>query len=227
MQHTTPPPIQPRPVKKSSRNCLVGCLVGIVLALGLVMIGSFGAYYFIVRIIDDYTSETPAELPEVRLTAEETNEVVSRVTQFAAGLDGQADVWSLRLTGEEINALLMRYERQAGPIGKHMRISIDEGEITADMSMPLSELGLGTRYFNGSASLDVGLEDTHFYVFLKELQIGERTIPETLLAELSNQNLANAILSENPEWAGYLRRLEAVYAEGNELVFIRKEGESP
>lgn len=214
------------PVKKVGGNrssCAMGCTVVVALTLVLVVVGSYGVYLFIVRAFDTFTADAPMALPDASLPAEEMAALEQRFQDFTQNLYSASGPSLLRLTGPEINALLQRHQELVGPLAAHSHVYIEDGLLTAQMSLPLSEMGLGNRYMNGVATLSVGLDQGTFYVFLKNLEVNDSSLPEAMLGELSEQNLAANVFRERPEFAKAAEQLETVYIEGDALVLVKKD----
>ena len=214
------------PVKKVGGNrsrYALGCSVGIVLMLFLVLAGSIGVYLFIVRAFDTFTADGPIELPDASMPAEEMAALEQRFQEFTDNLYSASGPSTLRLSGPEINALLQRHQGAVGPLAEHSRVVVEGGLLTAKMSLPLSEMGLGNRYLNGVATLSVGVDQGTFYVFLKNLEVNNASLPEAMLGELAQQNLAADVFRESPELERAAAQLETVYIEGDALVLVKKD----
>src|SRR6185436_10902493 len=82
-----------------------GCLVGLVLLLMVILGGLFGLYYA-KKMFKDFTDAAPAVLPQVRLSRDEINRVQQRIDNFRQAVRQGKTAEPLKLTADEINALI-------------------------------------------------------------------------------------------------------------------------
>ncbi len=226
--------------KKSGCGCFaIGCLtlLGVGFVALAVMVG--GGVWFFRGQVQKYTSETPAEIPVVEYTEEEITELQTRIESFKTGVEGgdsdgdpsEADVSEppppppkeLVLTDEEINALIASEEELRGRV----HVSIDNGEITGDVSIPTDGFPGGSgRFLNASATFNVSMENGVLIVKITRADVKGEPIPKSIMQELSKQNLAKDLYKDE-ETSEILRKFESVRVEDNKLILRLREDLSP
>jgi hypothetical protein len=189
-------PIEPPP--KRGSGCLrKGCLILIVLAILLVVIG-VGRTFWSVRQV--YLSDKPAPIPQAS-AASETPAVTPGETSAPAPVERSAEVrerldtmkkaaraheqTDMELTAADINALIAANRKSRGTAS----VGIDGGVAQAQFSIPLERLdvpfrnafGLGDRYLNGTVTI-VALPGTNAStVQLSEVKINGHSVPANVL----------------------------------------------
>src|SRR5437762_276199 len=87
-----------------------------------------------------------------------------------------------------------------------LAVVIGDGEIRADLSLPLERMGYPERWFNGSAAFAVTLENGVLTVTLRSVSVKGEPVPEWIVGKLGDRNLAKD-LYDKPETAGFVARL--------------------
>src|SRR5690606_1068141 len=100
---------------------------------------------------------------------------------------------TLSLTADQINALLQD-AGDAGP-GAWVRVAIEADQAFAELSLPMRELGteamgLGDRYLNGRATLDLRVQHGRLAIYMTGLKVPDRDVPEDIMNRLRQQNFA-------------------------------------
>ena len=220
-------------IQKEKGGCgcfAIGCLslVGLSLIALVVMVG--GSFWYIRTQVQKYTSETPAEIPIVEYTEEQIAELQARIDAFKVGVDGSAaapepsdppvpQVQELVLTAEEINALIATEEQLRGRV----HVSIDEGEISGDVSIPMDMFpGGGSRFLNASATFNVSLENGVLIVKVTQAEVKGEPLPEALMQEFRKQNLAKDFYKDEQN-AEMIRRFESIRIEDDKLILRLRE----
>ncbi len=223
MSQTIETPEQPQVVEqKSSRGCLYGCL-GVFLAMVLLGVcGGFGVYYFIAGQVEKYTSETPTELPVVKFTPEQIDQLDARLETFKEALDEGQPAEDLVLTADEINALINQEEHLRGKAF----VRIDHGRVTGDISIPTDAIPGGDgRFFNASGSFDIKLDHGVLIVTLADAEVKGEQVPQEILDAMSKENLAKD-LYKDPKNAEMISRFESVSIEGDKIILkLRRESQ--
>lgn len=203
-----------QPAPKSSGNCLLyGCLGTLGLGIALLVCGGFGSYWFVMNQIDKYTSDTPVALPEVELSEEELADIKARTESFKSTIDAGDTPQPLVLTADEINAAIASQENLKGKVF----VKIENGQVSGDVSIPFQD-----RYFNGSATFDVSLENGELIVVLQDATIKGERLPQSILDGFGKQNLARDAY-DNPEVAKFLRNLQSIKVEDDKIILIPRE----
>ncbi|NLG01483.1 MAG: hypothetical protein GX565_15235, partial [Lentisphaerae bacterium] len=102
---------------------------------------------------------------------------------------------------------------------------IDGDRIRGDASVPLDQIVdagfLKGRWLNGSVGLSVSTVAGRLVVFMDELSVRGKPVPEQMMRMLRTKNLAEKAL-ENPKAAPVLRRIESVRVEDGRIVISAK-----
>ncbi len=207
-----------------SRGCFFyGCITVSVLAL-LVAVGvglaSYTAYKAYLQLVEQNTSSTPVELPKVTLNEEERKTLDERVAAFKKALDTGEDAEPLVLTADELNAVLAEHGKTEGRI--YFRIVDDK--LKGEVSLPLEELhlpGLKGRYFNGTATFRVSLEEGRLVVFTDAAEINGKPISEHVMSQVRNKNLAEDSMRD-PENSQFLNKLESIHIKDGKITIKAK-----
>lgn len=191
------------------RGCLIGCLVFFVGTLILVAILGFAAYSFVGGVMNQFTSETPRELPVVALPQEQKDLLFGKVDTFGQALNNNdLTLQPLELTGDEINTLLREY-----PDGQNgvdwITVQIIDGIIRADVSVPLAEMGLGNRFLNGSGEIKLEFQDGKLQLFMNSIEVDGQSLPAQFLSALQQQNLAQQMTAD-PKTQAILDKIQSV-----------------
>jgi hypothetical protein len=214
------PPLAPvEPVKKPRGCFFYGCVTAICLSLVfLVVVGllAYTGYRYYTRMIEQYTSTSPMELPKVDLPPEQVEALNARVDAFKKALDTGKDAEPLVLTADEINVLIAK-----NPAFKdRVHVEIPGDEIQGQISMPLGQIGLpglAGRYLNGKASFHVLLTDGQLFVTLRSLEVNGKALPEDVLKSFRKQNLA-ADFANDPDNAKAIQKLESIEVKDGKLI---------
>jgi hypothetical protein len=189
-------PIEPPP--KRGSGCLgKGCLILIVLAILLVVIGVGGTFWSVRQV---YLSDKPAPIPQAS-AASETPAVTLGETSAPAPVEQSAEVrerldtlkkaaraheqTDMELTAADINALIAANRKSRGTAS----VGIDGGVAQAQFSIPLERLdvpfrnafGLGDRYLNGTVTIVAPPGTNASTVQLSEVKINGHSVPANVL----------------------------------------------
>jgi hypothetical protein len=189
-------PIEPPP--KRGSGCLgKGCLILIVLAILLVVIGVGGTFWSVRQV---YLSDKPAPIPQAS-AASETPAVTLGETSAPAPVEQSAEVrerldtlkkaaraheqTDMELTAADINALIAANRKSRGTAS----VGIDGGVAQAQFSIPLERLdvpfrnafGLRDRYLNGTVTIVAPPGTNASTVQLSEVKINGHSVPANVL----------------------------------------------
>lgn len=205
------------PIKKN-RGCLFWALVTVVVLAVVVGGGGYLAYRYAIRgIVIAYTETTPLDLGQPALPPTELGALDGRLASFAHAVRNKTPVEPLVLTGEELTALVAR-SPEFRQLGGRARFSIGEGEIRAELSVPLERVGYSDRWLNGSAAFAVALENGVLIITLRSASVKGEPVPAWIVRKLQERNLAKD-LYEKPLAAGFIARLESIEV-GNGRVTV-------
>ena len=190
---TTPmiPPRLARQFNADEGNCFLwGCAALVLVAiLGTILAGL--TFWFMVRQLrEKYTETEPVELPVVEIAEEDLEALIQRVDDFAEGLREAGPMDPLTLTQDELNALI-QYHPDLDDFAGRVYFTLEDEAVTGQVSVSLDVIpGFGGRYFNGSATFDVALENGRFTVFVNAATFKGEPVPEELMEGIRGENLA-------------------------------------
>lgn len=207
-------------------GCIFAIVLGVLAAVGTGLAAYFG-YRWLQRVVDEYTSTTPMEIPAVKLKPEEQKALDERVANFRAALDKNEPTEPLVLTEDELNALIAEKAQAAGRV----YVQIEGDKLKGQVSLPLDKVfpQLKGRYFNGKATFRVALDDGKLVVFADSAEANGKPLPPQFMGELSKQNLAEDA-NKNPENAATFAKFESIHVKDGKIIIKGKakaEGSSP
>ena len=188
-------PIEPPP--KQGSGCFgKGCLIFLVLAILLILIGVGGTFW---RVRNVYLSDKPAPIPQAA-AASEPGPVTSGETPAPAPVQRSAEVRErldtmkkaarahepndMELTAADINALIAANRKSRGTAS----VGIDGNVLQANFAIPLNRLdvpfrnafGLADRYLNASVTI-VAPPGTNASTVQPDVTINGHRIPGNIL----------------------------------------------
>jgi len=205
----------PAPAAPKKRGCLFWALVAVV----VLVVGAYGAYrYAIHRLVDGYTDTAPLDLGEPGLPPSQLGSLDGKLASFAHLVRNKRPVEPLVLSGEELTSLVARspdFQR----LGGRARLSIGEGEIQSEMSIPLTRLGYPDRWFNGTARFAVTLDNGVLIVTLRSASVRGEPVADWIVERLRQQNLGKDVY-QRPEVAAFLARLESIELHEGQITIV-------
>jgi len=189
-------PLEPPP-KRGSGCFGKGCLMLVVLAILLVVVGVGGSFWSVRHV---YLSDKAAPIPEAAAPAE-TTATTPGETSVATPAEKSAEVrerldtikqaaraherTEVELTAADINALIAANRKSRGTAS----VGIDGGVAQAQFSIPLERLdvpfrnafGLGDRYLNGTVTIVAPPGTNASTVQLSEVKINGHSVPANVL----------------------------------------------
>ncbi len=209
----------------SGRGCLWGCLAVVLFVVGVFVCGGVGMYFFVSNQVTKYTSDTPVDLPTVEYDEETLAELETRVESFQETVDrGETPKEDLVLSADDINALIGKNEDMRGKVF----VKIEDGLVKGDVSIPTDFFPGGKgRFFNGSATFDVSMEDGVLIVVADEASVNGEPLPGPVMEGIRSENLAKD-LYKDPENAKFMRRFRDIQIDGDKVIlkFKRTEPEA-
>ena len=197
----------------------IGCATVAGLMLLLVVGGGVGGYFYLKGQITHYTSETPEKIPEVKYSEEQQISVQERVETFRSSLDKDNADAPLVLSAEELNALISENKDLKGRVF----LRLDEGKASADVSFPTDAFPMGKgRYFNGSVSVKVILQNGVLIVTLDEAEVNGEKVPEEILKQMRGQNLAKDAYKDAAT-ASVISKIDKVVIEKDQITIVPRK----
>ncbi len=174
------------PAKK--RGCLFwGCLtVGIVCLIGavaaVVIVRSFTSK------VKRFVASEPAEIRVFEPTAEQAAAVREKWKGFAAAaLKG--DTASFSFSEDDLNAVVAMEGSPLAELKGKAYFSMAGDRLSAEVSMPLAEMGFPGKYLNGSLGLSIRQADDRVSVYITDVRVNEETLPGPIMKKISGQDL--------------------------------------
>lgn len=206
--------------KKKGMGCLFwGCLITFLLIVLLVVGLGLAAYFGLKGVINQYTSDTPADLPVVELPEEEMAALSARFDAYREAVEGNAPLEPIELTARELNALIGQNEDFQG----HVHVTIEDGLVGGEVSMPTDMFpGGGGRFFNATAEFDVGMVGDRLVVTVADATVNGTPLPGPFLEGLKGENLAKDAYND-PDTAKVLNKFESIEVVGDKLILTPKK----
>jgi hypothetical protein len=185
-----------------------------------------GGYFFVKKVnqmVAEYTSTTPAEMPQVEMPDAEFEVLEERVGAFGKALQEGQPSEALVLTADELNVLLNRSE--AMQVGKgRLHVIMTEDEVSGQISLPLDPIAKGPllsklsgRYLNGTARLGVEMQNGRVVVRLLGVKVNDELMPAELVKAFETVNLMDQVY-QDPQTAQTLSKIGSVDVTDSKLV---------
>ena len=126
----------------------------------------------------------------------------------------------LILSAADLNALIARQPR----LRNKLFVKIEDSVITGELSLPLDDFVPGGegRFFNGSGTFDVSLEDGNLIVQLTDALVSGRPLPQVVMSGIRKQNLA-VDLNRDARVSRVIHRFDRIEVEGDRVILTLKE----
>jgi hypothetical protein len=220
--------VAPPPPRQSSNwsCCLWGCLVAFIIGILIVLALGLGLRSCAIDFREQYTDTAPTALPVVDIDPERLDGLLDQVDTFMQRVQDDQPAPPLELTQDEINALIQNHPDWEG-IRDKVYVTIEDDVITGEVSIPLDWVPLMRgRYFNGSVTLDVSLENGRLEVYVDSASVRGEPVPDQVLTGLANQNLAKDIQTD-PDMRETLRKLERIQVRNGKVLVTPRQAVEP
>lgn len=220
----TMPPQLPQPKRSHTGKWIgIGCLVviAILVAGGVIAYALLKGVFY--NLLDEYTDTQPRALPQLAMPETHARMVCARADAFQAALAAGKASEPLALSGNDVNALIKYHPAWSNASG-NVYVSIVNDKIRGDVSIPLDALTPMTkgRYLNGSGVISVQLMAGRLAIFLDQLEVKGKEVPEEFMKSFRSENLAKNV-NENPKTAEALARLESIIVQGGRIVITPRK----
>ncbi|MCA9215905.1 MAG: hypothetical protein KDB27_22720 [Planctomycetales bacterium] len=211
------------PKKRSTLGCFLGGCFGVLLLgiVALVAIGFLG-WRFAAGQIEKITSDTPRDLPVVEYSDEEMQVLEDQLEKINHAADSGEVAEPMILTADDLNALLAGLDDP--DLKGKIHVSIENNQISAEVSVPIDMLPGGNmipggkgRYFNGSATADVSLDDGYLVVRVADAEVNGEPVPANFIEGVRQQNLVEDA-NRDPEFAKILKRFDKVEIVDDKVI---------
>jgi|GEM_PF-7094994 len=200
------------PQKKSWLGCILGGCLGV---LGFMVVGfavaSYMGYQFATGQVEKYTSAMPRVLPVVEYTDEQMVEIGARLKSAENGSAQQ-----VVLSADDLNALISRHP--SGEFKGKVYITLVDGDVKAEVSVPVDIPGYEGRFLNGSLTAHVSLKDGHLHLQAADIIVNGEKLPPEFVNALGTENGAITLNAD-----GDFEKVEIV---GDQLVLTPTVGEA-
>lgn len=215
----------PDEATKARRGCLFyGAVVAAVL-LTAILVAALIGLRVAKRLYNQFTDTQPTPMPALRLSPAQAAAVDQRFQAFRDAVRAHHPAPPLTLSADDLNALLQTDPDFEPMKGKLYVTGIQDGLVTAQISVPMEEAGLPVfrgRYLNATATLGVSLRNGILRVVAHSVSARGRPLPEVYLQQVRKQNLVKN-LNSNPRVSVALDRLQSIEARDGELMIVPKE----
>lgn len=208
------------------RGCFFyGCLTCIVLSLVVVLVGYLGLRYVRNRLME-FTDTKPALIESVEVSAAQYEALEKRLADFGRVLDEKKVSQELRLTAEDINALIAK-EPKLKEMKNKVFVLIEGDRLQGKVSWPLDNFGpfkLKGRYLNGVATLKASLRDGIPLLMVDAVDVNGKTPPPWFVAPMKRRNLAQN-MQDNPKTAEQIKKFESIEIKDGAVILKNKAKE--
>jgi hypothetical protein len=215
------PKWQPQQPQRPKHGCFFyGCITVIVLLVLIAIAGFLAVRWGLNKLqqyVNEYTETVPVAFPKSPLTDEDRQKLYDRWKAFTDAVESGDKAETIELTADEINALIERDPEMRG----RFHVTIDGSKIGGAISIPLDALGFRGRFLNGSATATVSLVGGRLAVYLDQVTVKEKPVPEHFMTELRKQNIAKDF-TNNPDNARKIEKLESIEVKDGKLIVKSK-----
>ncbi|THB72089.1 MAG: hypothetical protein D6B28_06240 [Gammaproteobacteria bacterium] len=184
----------PPPKSNAGKYIGIGCLVIVLIFIGLGYAGYRTLIGYMEDAVTEYTESESRELPQPLASASEAGGTLDIFDEFVYSVKNDIAVESLVLDAEQINQII-NYHPDFSTIADHIFIRINEDLLFAEVSIPLgelrelSELFVG-RYLNGAVELAIEMKNQRFEVYAESIEVKGQQVPEEYMSKIRTENLA-------------------------------------
>ena len=199
---------------KKQRGCFFyGCLTLLILVVLGAGLFSYGIYKLYNKAYE-FTSGQPAQLPDLKITDAEMQQVKQKFEDFRQALKNKK-AQDLILTQRELNALVSSSPEFKGKV----HFTIEDNQIKGKVSIPMGQIpGFSGRYFNATANFDASLENGILIVTIQKASVKGKEVPEEIMERVRQENLAKDIY-KNKENAEMLRKFKSIKIQDGAIIF--------
>ncbi|MGB7328366.1 MAG: hypothetical protein WBD31_26045 [Rubripirellula sp.] len=153
--------------------------------------------------------------------AESASEAIANDGTEHDQTDRKEPLREIMLSADDINALIAKEEKLRGKI----LVRIEDGKVSGDVSLPTDSFLPGSkgRFFNGSGTFDVSLEDGVLMVKLLTASVNDEPIPDAFLDGMKDQNLAKDVYKDEKN-AKIIRRFDSIRVVDDKIIAKLKDG---
>lgn len=210
--------------KKSgcAKGCAVGCATVVLLAVAVGILLYLGGSRLLKKVADEYTSTAPASLPTVECTQQEATDLIARVDAFSQALKEGRHGQELALSARDINVLIQKKPGWSDLSGK-LYVNLDGDRIHGEASIPLEKLGesFKGRWLNGSGTFRIETAAGRLLVFMDQLSVRGKPLPEPFMMGIRGKNLAEEA-AKKPKNVEALEKIDSISVRAGKLRIVSK-----
>ena len=202
-----------------------GCLIalGIVVAIFLTIAGIisykvYNAYHEALA----WTSTTPSKLNLPEFTPEEEKLAEQKFKDLKDAIN-KSEEKTFEFSANDINILIKKNDT----LKDHAFITIQDGIISADVSMPLNAIpGFGGRYLNGSVKLTLEEQEDKLILKITDINTDTKTPPPGFLKEFTKVNLLDSAYKDKKQ-SEILNKIQSAIIQDDKIIITLKSTEPP
>ncbi|MEM9015442.1 MAG: hypothetical protein AAGC68_00415 [Verrucomicrobiota bacterium] len=208
-------------------GCGLGCLGVVVVGVILVFVILNFSKNKINEWVLGYTSSQPVQIEAPQLQQGEIDSAVTRFDSFSSALEAGTASESLILSEDDINALLFHHPDFADAAGM-TNVSIENDQLTSRVSIDLNSIeipidfvadAVRDKYFNGEVTLSIDMRAQRPALFIEELSVAGRPLPQELMEAFRSENLLKEAQSD-PELKKFFDKISEIKIENNQLIVV-------
>mgnify|MGYP001587501189 CR=1 FL=1 len=221
------PPLPPK--SNAGKFIGIGCLVIVLLFIVLGYAGYRALIGYMEGAVIEYTDTEPRELPQPLVSASESEQTLDSFDRFIYAVKNDEATKPLVLSGDQINQIIS-YHPDFEPFSDKMHVLVDDGLLSAEVSVPLdelkemSELFVG-RYLNAAVELEIELKNGRLEVYAHAIEVKGESVPEEYMQQISAENLAKDFNNKqkNEGAAEIIERLETIKITEDVIEIVPKK----
>jgi hypothetical protein len=215
--------------RRARRGCMFyGCIVGIVMMLMLLAGVLFGLHQLQKTVIG-FTDSNPTAFPTVNLSPSQLDALRQRVNTFSNAVSTGKPATPLVLDSDEINALIADHAGRTNLAG-NVYVSLQDDKVKGQISIRLSDLPVRVlksrfknRFLNGNAVLSVSLHQGNLGIFVDQVNVKGKPLPDSFMRPLHEINWAESA-STNRNASSALSKIQAIEVKDGKLIVTPAEG---
>ncbi|MBI4023631.1 MAG: hypothetical protein HY360_01535 [Verrucomicrobia bacterium] len=201
-----------------------GCIALLVIGLLFGAFLAWGAYRLYHKALE-FTSTAPANLPVQEATAEQYQEVSSRVDAFRQNLQNNAPA-ELELSAAEINTLIAMDPKNSELKGR-LHVGIENNQVLVQFSIPLEKMGnLGKlpgaagRYLNAAVGAQVEIANGKVRLRPQTIEVNGKQPPAEWMTQLAQgfENSFAQSFEQDPRNKPLLEKIKSLRIEGDKIL---------
>jgi hypothetical protein len=204
-------------------GCMAMLASALLLVATIVGLYFFGAY-FLERIAENYTDDSPVEFPAPQVTKERAAELTKKVNEVLTALNDDKPFAPLKLESEDVNSII--YESpELKKFKNKIQLQIKEGKLTGAISLSNKDLGIELpkpRFITGTAIFDIGVKNNKATFSILSLKVKGKSLPGPLRGAIIGKNLLE-MDNVPPSVKTMLGKLKSIEIRGNQMFIEGKK----